>query len=109
MAFDEGLAQRVREQLEARTDMEEKKMFGGVGFLLSGNIACGVHKEKLIVRVGPDSYEDALGEKHAGVFDITGRPMKGWITVEPKGYESDDDLVAWVEKGVTFASTLPAK
>ena len=84
-------------------------MFGGVGFMLQGNLACGVNKEDLIVRVGPDSYEEKVVRPHARPFDFTGRPMKGWVMVGPGGYESDSDLRYWVEQGVDFALSLPPK
>jgi len=109
MAYDEGLAERVRMEMERYTGCIEKKMFGGIGFLVGGNMACGVHGEDLIVRVGPDEYENALKERHTKEFDLTGRPMKGWIVVKPEGYESSKDLSLWVEQGVRFAQSLPEK
>ena len=109
MVFDEGLAQRIRELIGDRPDLVEKKMFGGIGFMLRGNMACGVNKDELIVRVGPDSYDDGLAQPHARPFDFTGRPMKGWIMVGVDGYESDVDLNTWVEKGIGFALSLPPK
>lgn len=107
MAYDEGLVQRVCELMEAHPMADEKKMFGGVGFMIEGNIACGVLNDELIVRVGPDHYQAALDQRHTREFDITGRAMKGWIMVQPDGYESDEALKNWVEKGVVFALTLP--
>ena len=109
MAYDEGLAQRVREVMEAHPMTDEKKMFGGVGFMIDGNIACGVLNDELIVRVGPLDYQAALDQRHTREFDITGRAMKGWIMVQADGYESDEALEIWVEKGVAFALTLPPK
>jgi hypothetical protein len=109
MAYDEGLALRVRDLLEGQPGFEEKKMFGGVGYMLRGNMACGVNKEDLIVRVGPERYEEALAQPVARVFDMTGRPMKGWVVVEPQGVEEDEDLEGWVQQGVDFALTLPSK
>jgi hypothetical protein len=109
MAFDEGLAERIRERLGDQPGLVEKKMFGGVGFMLHGNMSCGVYKDDLIVRVGPDSYEEAVIRPHTRPFDITGRPMKGWVFVAPGGYESDDDLDGWVGEGVAFALSLPEK
>jgi TfoX/Sxy family transcriptional regulator of competence genes len=109
MAYNEGLAQRVRKMVEELPGFTEKKMFGGVGFMLRGNMACGVNKDDLIVRVGPEGYEEALAQLHASVFDLTGRPMKGWVTVAPDGYQSDTDLRSWVQQGVEFALTLPPK
>jgi hypothetical protein len=109
LAYDEGLEQRVLDLLAGRSDLESKRMFGGVGFMIGGNMACGVHDDRLIVRVGPDAYESALSRPDTAVFDLTGRPMKGWITVGPDGYSSDADLAAWVQRGLDFALTLPPK
>jgi TfoX/Sxy family transcriptional regulator of competence genes len=109
MAYDEGLAQRVREELSARPGYEERKMFGGIGFMLRGNMATGVIGEHLIVRVGPDDYERALAEPHTQPFDMTGRPMRGWVVVTAAGYAADEELRAWVQRGATYALTLPPK
>jgi len=109
MAFDEGLAERIRSILDERQGLEEKKMFGGIGFLLRGNMACGVNKDELIVRVGTEKYEDMLSRSHVKVFDMTGRPMKGWVVVNPPGFEDDSDLAFWVGEGVEFALSLPPK
>ena len=109
MAYDEGLAQRMRQARAVIPDIDEKKMFGGIGFLLNGNMACGVNKDDLIVRVGPEAYESALAESHTKEFDMTGRPMKGWVVVRPGGYETDEALKSWVQRGVDFALTLPPK
>jgi hypothetical protein len=109
MAYDEGVAQRIREALERAPGLVEKKMFGGVGYMLHGNMACGVNGNDLIVRVGPERYAEALARPHAREFDLTGRPMRGWVSVAPDGYESDEDLDAWVQQGVKYALSLPAK
>ena len=109
MAYDEGLAQRVRVLLEGKSDLDEKKMFGGVCFLLHGNMACGILNESLIVRVGPEKYENALKLPHTRKFDITGKPMKGWVMVSPEGHTNDERLSYWIEQGVVFALTLPVK
>jgi TfoX/Sxy family transcriptional regulator of competence genes len=109
MAYDEGLAQRIREMLDKELGLVEKKMFGGVGFMLQGNMACGVQKDKLIVRVGLEASEEALSRPHTLPFDITGRAMKGWVMVNRKGYESDRDLKEWVQQGVDLALTLQPK
>ena len=109
MAYDEGLAERIRDVLGDKPGLVEKNMFGGVAFLLLGNMACGVNKEDLIVRVGPGNYEDSVIRPHARPFDMTGRPMKGWVTVAPAGYEDDRDLEAWIEEGVSFSLSLPPK
>ena len=109
MAFDESLARRIRAVLASKKNIEEKKLFGGVGFLLNGNMLVGVWKNSLIVRVGPDGYEDALLEPHVKEFDITGRPMKGWIMVEPEGVEDDNQLKDWIERAMKFVKLLPSK
>jgi len=109
MAYDEGLAQIVREFLEEKPTYIEKKMFGGIGFLLQGNMACGIINDDLIVRVGPANYGDALKQPHSKEFDITGRPMKGWVMVSSDGFDSEEVILAWVNKGVDFALTLPPK
>lgn len=109
MACDEGLAQRIRDVLADLPGLVEKKMFGGVGFMVRGNMACGVNGADLIVRVGPERYENALAIPHTRPFDFTGRPMKGWVMVSPEGYEADSALESWVQQGVDFARSLPAK
>ena len=109
MAYDEGLAQRVRDIMFDEPGLLEKKMFGGVGFMLDGNMACGVNKQDLIVRVGPEQGGQVVIQPHARPFDITGRPMKGWVMVGPAGVKSDEDLQAWVAQGISFARTLPQK
>ncbi len=109
MAFSESLAQRIRDTLARIRNIEEKKMFGGVGFLLRGNMLVGVWKDSLIVRLGPSDGETALKEPHVKAFDITGKPMKGWLLVEPEGVEDDDELKNWIERASKFVRTLPAK
>lgn len=109
MAYDEGLAQRVRELISEQPGYEEKKMFGGIGFLLRGNMACGVIREDLIIRVGADAYTDSLLKPHVELFDITGRAMTGWVIVKEPGYREDQTLENWVQQGVAYALTLPAK
>ena len=109
MPYDEMLALRIRAAIGPLPHLEEKKMFGGVGFMLNGNMACGVHKNDLIVRVGPEKHAEALSRPHTRVFDMTGRPMAGWIMVEPEGCQTESDLKAWVEQGVAFANSLPGK
>jgi hypothetical protein len=109
MAYDEGLAQRVREILEEEIGYNEKKMFGGVCYLLSGNMACGIINEDLIVRVGPEKYEASLTRPNTRKFDLTGKAMKGWVMVSPEGHESDEDLSDWLQQGVNYALSLPPK
>lgn len=109
MAYDEALAGRIQDILTGEPGVVSKKMFGGVGYLLRGNMACGVHKDMLMVRVGPQAYDTAIQSPHTRPFDMTGRPMKGWILVEPAGFSSKTDLKQWVQIGVNFALTLPPK
>jgi hypothetical protein len=109
MGFDEKLAERIRDCLARRQNVEAKKMFGGIGFLLNGNTLVGVWKDSLIARAGPDAYDDALLEPDVKEFDITGRPMKGWVLVEPEGVAGDGQLEGWIERALGFVGTLPAK
>ena len=109
MAFSESLAQRIRDALARKKNIEEKKMFGGVCFLLNGNMLVGVWKDSLIARLGPDQGEEALLEPHVKAFDITGKPMKGWILVEPEGVENDAAVKAWVQRVAKFVGKLPKK
>ena len=106
MAYDEGLATRVREVLGDQPELVEKKMFGGLAFLMHGNMACGVRGDDLIVRV---AAEAALGEPGTRPFDLTGRPMRGWLLVDADGHAEDDDLRRWVDRGLAYANLLPPK
>ena len=109
MAFDESLAGGIRDVLANKRNIEEKKMFGGIGFLLNGNMLVGVWKNSLIARIGPEVYEDALLEPHVKEFDITGKPMKGWVLIEQEGVVEDAQLKDWIERANKFVETLPAK
>ena len=109
MAYDEGLAQRVREVLSGRPGLVERKMFGGIAFMVQGNMACGVMSDELIVRVGPEKYRVEKIKPHTREFDFTGRPMKGFVVVTSEGHSSDEALEEWVGRGVQFALSLPAK
>jgi TfoX/Sxy family transcriptional regulator of competence genes len=109
MAFDASLAARIRAILARKKGIEERKMFGGVGFLLNGNMLVGVWKDSIIVRLGHDKYDDALVEPHVREFDITGKTMKGWIMVEPEGVKDHDQLKDWIGRATTFVKTLPKK
>src|SRR5215218_9765107 len=100
MAYDEGLATRVREVLGDRPGLAEKQMFGGLAFLLHGNMACGVRADDLIVRVAADDAETAMGEPGTRPFDLTGRPMKGWLLVDADGHAEDADLRRWIDRGL---------
>jgi hypothetical protein len=109
MAFDEDLAARIRERLDRMTGVEERRMFGGLCFLLHGNLLVGVWKDSLIARVGPDRAAEGLLEPHVRPFDVTGRAMKAWVLVGPEGVEVDDHLAAWIGHAAAFVETLPAK
>src|SRR3954451_23499402 len=98
MPFSESLAARTRDALAREPGITEKKMFGGLSFLLHGKLLVGVFKDSLIARVGPGQAKTALKKPHVGVFDITGRPMKGWVVVEPEGVDRDADLKTWIRK-----------
>jgi TfoX/Sxy family transcriptional regulator of competence genes len=109
MGFDETLAGRIRDALARKSGIEEKKMFGGVRFLLNGNMLVGVWKDSLIVRLGPEKGDEALLEPHVKEFDITGRAMKGWVLVAPEGVEDDHRMKEWIERAMEFVNTLPEK
>jgi TfoX/Sxy family transcriptional regulator of competence genes len=109
MAYDEGLAERIREVLAERRDVSEKRMFGGVAFLIRGKMSVGIVKDDLMVRVGGEEYDELLRRPHARPMDFTGRPMKGFLFVDAAGLEADGELAAWVERGVKHALSLPAK
>src|SRR5437660_1763650 len=109
MAFDETLAERIRERLARQKNLEENKMFGGLAFLLNGHMLVGVWKDSLVVRLGPEQGEEALREPHVKVFNITGRPMQGWVLVAPEGVEDDNQLSDWIQRAAKFVVTLPGK
>ena len=109
MAFDEALAARIRDALARKKNIEEKKMFGCICFLLNGNALAGVWKDRLIARLGPEEGEVALREPHVRAFDITGRPMRKWVAVESEGVEDDEQLHDWVQRALEFVTTLPKK
>ena len=106
MAYNKELAARVRTALVASSAITEKKMFGGLSFLLGGKMCCGVIDDNLVVRVGPDGYEDALAQPNARPMDFTGRPMAGWVYVAPEGHLNDESLAGWVMRGLDFAASL---
>ena len=109
MAYDERLAERVGVLVARRSDFYQQKMFGGVGFLLRGNMCIGVWKEYLILRLGIERAGQALSKGRARPFDITGRAMKGWVMVGPKGTKPDAALKNWVSQAISFVSKLPRK
>ncbi len=103
-----ALVERIRKYLSTMP-FEEKSMFGGNGFMNNGNMACGIYKEFLIVRVGRERYEELLAQPHARPFDITGKVMKGWIMVDQKDVESEKALHFWLQPALDFVATLPPK
>jgi TfoX/Sxy family transcriptional regulator of competence genes len=108
MAYNLKLAERIRSELNGMPFVE-KKMFGGVGFLLNGNMACGVNKDNLMLRVDPEKHIALLKKPHAKPFDLTGKPMKGWLLVEADGVKTEKQLGSWVKEGIEYALTLPPK
>jgi hypothetical protein len=109
MAFNQTLAERIRQRLARRKNVEEEKMFGGVGFLLNGHLLVSIWKDSLCVRLGPEQAVEAIQEAHVEEFDITGRPMRNWVLVEPDGVAGDEELKGWIERATKFVRTLPAK
>jgi len=109
MGYDEGLGERIRGLLDGRHGISEKRMFGGVAFMIGGHMCVGIVKDDLMVRVGADAHERLVRQPHARPMDFTGRPMKGFLYVGALGLERDADLERWVEYGVEYAMSLPAK
>ena len=109
MAYDETLAERLRAVFAGRPGVREQKMFGGLAFMLDGNMACGIHGGELIVRVGRDNFEDALSLPDARPFDMTGRPMRGFVFVSEQGIATDGNLAEWAGRGIAYAESLPPK
>lgn len=109
MAYDEALVARVRHALGPRRGVVEQRMFGGVAFLVQGNICVGVQSDALVARVGPEQMSEAISRPHASAFAITGRPMQGWVMVSAAGVRTQHDLVAWVDRARGFVATLPSR
>lgn len=109
MVSNEQLAGKIRDLIAKRRGFAEKKMFGGVAFMLNGNMCFGTIKDDLVVRVGPEHYKDALAQRHARPMDFTGRPIKGFIFVDSKGWSNDATLKRWLDLGIDHASSLPKK
>jgi TfoX/Sxy family transcriptional regulator of competence genes len=109
MAFDEGLAQRIREALATERGISEKRMFGGIAFLLNGNMAVGVVRDNLMVRVGPDRYETLVTQPHVREMDFTGKPMRGFVYVASEGLVADGALKRWIGHGTAYAACLPGE
>jgi hypothetical protein len=109
VAYSEELAQRIRDEIGDHPAVVEKQMFGGIAFMVQGNMSVGVAGDELMVRVGKESDEAALAESHVRPFDLSGRPMAGWVLVGPEGIAADADLSGWIDTGVTYAESLPPK
>jgi TfoX/Sxy family transcriptional regulator of competence genes len=109
MAYDEALAERVRALIGDDPRLTERKMFGGLCLMVSGNMCVGIVGDELMVRVGADGYADALAQPHAREMDFTGRPMKSMVFVSAAGIAKDPDLERWVDRGLDFAGSLPRK
>jgi TfoX/Sxy family transcriptional regulator of competence genes len=109
MAFDTRLAERLRAQLAGVRGISERKMFGGLAFMLNGNMCCGVHAQEMIVRLDARQAEEALGDAHVRAFDLGRRPIKGWLLVRPVGLRTDAALARWARLALVHARGLPAK
>ncbi|MBE9554619.1 MAG: TfoX/Sxy family protein [Proteobacteria bacterium] len=109
MAYSEDLASKIRQALAPRADVMERKMFGGLAFMLRGNMCCGVVGDMLMLRLGNEGAAEALGEPHVKPMDFTGKPLKSMVYVGPEGIASLEDLHGWVNRGADFAATLPPK
>ena len=109
MAYEERIAERIRKALTPRPDVTERKMFGGLAFMLRGNMCCGVSKDTLMLRLGNEGAAEALKEPHVRPMDFTGKTMKSMAFVDPEGIASDEDLYRWVNRAADFAESLPPK
>lgn len=109
MAYEEGVADRVRREFLKIDGVTEKKMFGGIAFMVHGNMCCGVIDDRLMVRVGPEAYKASLTKPNVHEMDFTGRPLKGFLYVEPAGFKSVKDLRYWINNAVKYVITLPRK
>lgn len=109
MGYDQKTAERVRRLLSRRRDVVEKRMVGGLSFMVNGSMCCGVTGTALMVRVGREGYERALAEPHARPMKFAGRALAGFVCVDPEGYRTDRALGKWIQRGIDFVSALPAK
>ena len=109
MAYNEKLAGRIRQQFSDRTDVIERKMFGGLAFMVRGHMCCGIVGDELMVRVGAELYDAALKEKHVREMDFTGRPLRGMVYVGAPGIASTQQLAKWIQRGLQFVATQPKK
>ncbi len=109
MAYDEGLAERIRDVLHERRDLAERRMFGGIAFLVAGHLTAGIIGNDLMVRVGPEQHAKLLKQPHTRPMDFSGRPMRGYLFVAAAGIEADRDLDRWIGLGLEYVLGLPAK
>jgi TfoX/Sxy family transcriptional regulator of competence genes len=109
MGYDEKTAERVRRMLSGRQDVVEKRMVGGLSFIVSGSMCCGLTSTALMVRVGPEARDRVLAQPHTRPLKLGRRSLAGFVCVEPPGYRTDAALAKWVQRGVDFVSALPAK
>ena len=109
LAYDLHLADQIRDRIGDHPGVSERQMFGGIAFMIAGNMAVGVSGDELMVRVGKKAHDDAESKPGARIFDLSARPMRGWIVVSPDGFATDADLSDWIEHGVAYAESLPPK
>jgi TfoX/Sxy family transcriptional regulator of competence genes len=109
MAYDHEIADEIRTAIGPRPGLTEREMFGGIVFMINGNMAVGVSGDELMVRIGKDAHDEAISRPGARTFDMGARPMRGWVGVSSEGFSSEEDLISWVEWGVSFAESLPPK
>jgi hypothetical protein len=109
MPYNTGLADDIRARIGSHPSLTEREMFGGIAFMINGNLAVGVSGEELMVRVGKDAHDEAVALPGARMFDMSARPLRGWVSVAPDGFATDDDFDGWIDRGVSFAETLPPK
>ena len=109
MGYDAAIADRLRALFADRADVAEKRMVGGLSFVVDGNMCCGVNGSALMVRVGPDAREAALAEPHVRSLEMGGRLVRGFVLIDPEGFPTDAALTAWVQRGLDFVGTLPKR
>jgi len=109
MAYDPQLADEVRTHIGSNPGLSEREMFGGIAFMINGNMAVGVSGDELMVRVGKDAHDEAVARPGARTFDMGARPMKGWLSVGAEGIATEEALRSWVDQGVAYAESLPPK
>ena len=109
MAYNTAIADDIRARLGNRSGLTEREMFGGIAFMINGNMAVGVSGDELMVRVGKDNHDEAVALPGARTFDMSARPMRGWVAVAPEGFSEEAAFNAWIDRGVAFAEILPKK